>query len=138
MITVILQYLAKKRSFCGVFMTFTPQYLSSSITFHNGGQQCQKLASIAKMDLFFMTFSVFLSLCLLFEARTMNTRWLNPQFFAAQIQILILSIRLWFGCKGLVFCGNNGWLMDSIKMVADKLVENAPNTLKSICPICLP
>ena len=53
-----------------------------------------------------------------------------------------------FGYKGLVFCRNNGWLMEnmdkgltvklSTKMGADKLFENTPNAPKVICPNFLP
>ena len=46
-----------------------------------------------------------------------------------------------FGYKGLVFCRNNGWLMENMdkgltvpKMGADKLAENTPNASKFICP----
>ena len=51
---------------------------------------------------------------------------------------------LGFGYKGLVFCRNNGWLMENIdkglgtKMGVDKLAKNTPNAPKRICPNCLP
>ena len=39
--------------------------------------------------------------------RTTDTQWLNPNFFAAQIQIPIPNRYLGFGYKGLVICRNN-------------------------------
>jgi len=48
------------------------------------------------------------------EPWTTDTRWLNPQFFAAQIQIPIPNKYLRFGYKGLVFYSNNGWLMENM------------------------
>ena len=46
----------------------------------------------------------------------LDTRWLNPWFFAAQIQIPIRNKYLEFGYRGLVFCRNNGQLMENIDM----------------------
>ena len=43
----------------------------------------------------------------LLSSRTTDTCWLNPQFFAAQIQILNPNKYLVYGCKGLFFCTNN-------------------------------
>ena len=37
-------------------------------------------------------------------ARTTDTRWINPKFFAAQIYIPIPNKYLAIGCKGLFFC----------------------------------
>ena len=57
------------------------------------------------------------------DSRTTDTRWLNPKFFAVQIQIPIPNKYLGFGYKGLVFCRNNGKLgqgSQSTKMGADK------------------
>ena len=67
----------------------------------------------------------FSPLCMI--PRTTDTRWLNPQFFAAQIQISIpkkLAIcpktylnpkkYLGFGYKSLVFCRNNGCIMENM------------------------
>ena len=48
------------------------------------------------------------------SSRTMDTRWLNPWFFAAQIQIQIPNKYLGFGYKGLVLFRNNGWLMENM------------------------
>ena len=62
--------------------------------------------------------------------RTTDTRWLNPKFFATQIQIPIPKTYLGFGYKGLVFCRNNrkhGQWSHSTKMGADKLAKNTPN-----------
>ena len=48
------------------------------------------------------------------------------------------------GPKGLVFCKNNGWLMEnmdlthSTKMGADKSGENTPYVPKFLCINCLP
>ena len=42
------------------------------------------------------------------RARTTDTRKLNPEFFAARIQIPIRNKYLGCGCKGLVFCKING------------------------------
>ena len=51
------------------------------------------------------------------------------------------------GYKGLVFCWNNGWIMNngkhwqrthSTKMGADCLAENTPNASKNFSPKCLP
>ena len=50
--------------------------------------------------------------CLQFYARTTDKRWLNPWFLAAQIQIPVPNKYSGFGYKGLVFCRNNGWLME--------------------------
>ena len=61
--------------------------------------------------------------------RTTDTWWLNPWFFAAQIQIPIPNKYLGFGYKGLVFCRNNGWLMG-----ADKSTKSTLNAPKFICP----
>ena len=78
------------------------------------------------------------------RTRTTDTRWLNPKFFAAQIQIPIPNKYLGFGYKGLIFCRINGWIIEIVdkglavpKMSADKLAENTPNAQKSICPNCL-
>ena len=72
--------------------------------------------------------------------RTTDTWWLNPQFFAAQIQISIPNKYLGFGYKALVFCWNIGWLTTHCtKIGADsKYFENTPNVPKFICPNCLP
>ena len=48
------------------------------------------------------------------SSRTTDKRWLNPWFFAAQIQIPIPNKYLGFGYKGLVFCRNNSWLMKNM------------------------
>ena len=53
----------------------------------------------------------------LVSARTADTRRLNPQLFAAQIQISIPKIYLGCGCKGLAFCRNNCWLMKNMGKV---------------------
>jgi hypothetical protein len=46
---------------------------------------------------------------------------------------------LGFGYKGLVFCRNNGSLMENMdKMGVDKSVQHTPNAPKIICPNCLP
>ena len=45
--------------------------------------------------------------------RTMYTRRLNLKFFAAQIQITLPNLGV--GCKDLVFCRNNGWIMKNIE-----------------------
>ena len=53
---------------------------------------------------------------------------------------------LGFGYNGLVFCRNNGSLMENMdkglivhtKMSADKSFENTPNAPKFISPNCLP
>ena len=59
----------------------------------------------------------------------------SKSLFAAQIQIQIPIPNKYLGCgfKGLVFCRNNGQLMEksgqgthSTKMGADKSAENAP------------
>ena len=44
--------------------------------------------------------------------QTTDTRWLNPWFYASQIPIP--NKYLEFGYKGLVFCRNNGWLMENM------------------------
>ena len=79
------------------------------------------------------------------DAGTTDTRRLNLTFFAAQIQILLPNKYLGFGYKSLVFCRNNGWLLESMdkeshsaKMGADSLVEKNSNAPKCSCPICLP
>ena len=46
------------------------------------------------------------SLC---YTRTTDTRWVNINFLAAQIQIPIPNRYLALGFWGLVFCKNNGW-----------------------------
>ena len=46
--------------------------------------------------------------------RTTDTRRLNPQFFAAQIQILIPNKYLGCGYTDLGFCRNNGWIMENM------------------------
>ena len=45
---------------------------------------------------------------ILFWAQPRETRRLNPQFFAAQIQISIPNEYSGFGYKGLVICRNDG------------------------------
>ena len=72
------------------------------------------------------------------SSRTMDTRRLNPLFFAAQIQIPIPSKYLGFGYKGVVFCGNNGKGTHSTKIGAYKMAKNTPNAPKFIGPNCLP
>ena len=61
--------------------------------------------------------------------------------FATQIQIPIPSKYLRFEYKGLVFCRNNGWLLEKTdkgtKLVMDKSAKNTPNAPKFICPNCL-
>ena len=47
-------------------------------------------------------------------SRTADTWRLNPWFFAAQIQIQIANKYLGCGYKGLVFCRNNGWIMENM------------------------
>ena len=81
----------------------------------------------------------------LFCPRTMDTRWLNTQFFAAQIQIQIQNKYLEFALKGLVFCRNKGWVTEirktwthSTKMGADWLGKNTPNAPKNFSLICPP
>ena len=64
----------------------------------------------------------------------MDTRKLNPLFFAGPNQISIPNRYLGCGCKGLVFGRNNG----CTKMGVDSWAENTPNTPEFICPICLP
>ena len=61
--------------------------------------------------------------------QTLDTRWLNPQFFAAQIPIP--NKYLEFGYKGLVFCINekHGQGTHSIKMSADRLAKDTPKCL---------
>ena len=49
-----------------------------------------------------------------FLPRTTDTHWLNPLFFADQIQIPIPNKYLGVGYKGLVLCWNNGWLMENM------------------------
>ena len=46
--------------------------------------------------------------------RTTDTQRLNPQFFAAQIQILIPNKYLGCGYTDLGFCRNNGWIMENM------------------------
>ena len=41
-------------------------------------------------------------------AWTTDTRWLNPKFFAVQIQVTIPNKYLGFGYKGLGFFKDNG------------------------------
>ena len=53
---------------------------------------------------FFCSSGKLYSLSLICRSRTTDTWRLNPQFFAAQIQISI----------GLVFCRNNGWIMENM------------------------
>ena len=48
------------------------------------------------------------------ENTTTNTRRINPRFFAVQIQIQITNRYLGCGCKNLVFCRNNGWIMEKM------------------------
>ena len=57
----------------------------------------------------------------------MATQWLNPWFFATQIQIQIQipTKYLRFGYTGLVFCRNIG-----TKIGTDKLTESTPNAPK--------
>ena len=47
----------------------------------------------------------------------------------AQIQIPIPNKYLEFGYKVLVFCRNNGWLMENMEkgLIVPKLAENTPN-----------
>jgi hypothetical protein len=64
---------------------------------------------------------------------------LRPKFkFKSQSQINIWDVDI-----GLVFCRNNGWIMEgqvthSTKMGADSLAENTPNALKNFSPKCPP
>ena len=51
---------------------------------------------------------------MLLKSLTTDTWWLNPKFFAAQIQISTPNKYLGFGYKGLVVCRNNGWLMENM------------------------
>ena len=48
------------------------------------------------------------------QPRTTDTRRLNLKFFAAQIQIPLPNKYLGVGYKGLVFCRNNGWIMENM------------------------
>ena len=61
--------------------------------------------------------------------QTLYTRWLNPQFLAAQIPIA--NKYLEFGYKGLVFCTNeiHGQGTHSIKMSDDELAKDTLNCL---------
>ena len=61
------------------------------------------------------------------------THGLNPEFFAAQIQISIQNKYLGFGYKCLVFCRINGKHRQgnlSTKISADEPAENTPNDPK--------
>ena len=48
------------------------------------------------------------------KSRTTDTQKLNLKFFVAQIQIPIPNKYLGVGYKGLVFCRNNGWIMENM------------------------
>ena len=48
--------------------------------------------------------------------RNTDTQRLNLKFFASQIQIPLPNRYLGVGYKGLVFCRNNGWLMENMRM----------------------
>ena len=79
-------------------------------------------------------------------SRTTDTRWLNPQFFADKIQIQISNKYLRCGYKGLVFCRNNGWMLENMDhgpcgltvpkwVLIFSLAEN--KYPKFVCPIFL-
>ena len=48
------------------------------------------------------------------QTRTADTRRLNLKFFATQIQLPLPNEYLWVRYKGLVFCRNNGWIMENM------------------------
>ena len=48
------------------------------------------------------------------STRSMDTRLINPSFFATHIHIPIPNKYLESGYKGLVFCRNNGWIMENM------------------------
>ena len=87
----------------------------------------------------------FARLLFLLGPRTTDTRLLNPKFFAAQIQIPVLNKYLGFWYKGLVFCRNNGWLMENTdkgltvsKWVLINWPKIPPNAPKFIYPSAQP
>ena len=47
-------------------------------------------------------------------SRNTDTRRLDLKFFVAQIQIPLPNKYLGVGYKGLVFCRNNGWIMENM------------------------
>ena len=62
------------------------------------------------------------------------------QLFSADAMIFSISFYYYFlcGCKGLVFCRNNGKHGQGThctKMDTDSLAENTTNAPESICPI---
>ena len=77
----------------------------------------------------------------LVSARTTDTRRLNPEFFAAQIQISIQNKYLGCGYEGLVLVEIMVFENMDKGFIEPKWVlifENTPNASEFICPICLP
>ena len=76
-----------------------------------------------------------------FHTQTTDTRRLNPSFFSDHIQTPIPNKYLACGYKGLVFCRNNGWIMENMDMgltVPKCLAGNTPISPEFIWSICLP
>ena len=49
--------------------------------------------------------------------RTTDTRRLNFKLFAAQIHIPLPNEYMWIGYESLVFCRNNGWIIENMDKV---------------------
>ena len=67
--------------------------------------------------------------------RTTDTRRLNLKLFEAQIQIPLPNKYLGFGYKELVFCRNNGWIMEN--MVKELTVPKWVLIVRPKYPKCL-
>jgi hypothetical protein len=72
-----------------------------------------------------------------FLSRTTDTQRLNSQFFMAQIQIIIPNKYLECGYEGLVFCRNNGWIMENMDkgltvptLVTQPMMQRWPNPME--------
>ena len=76
-------------------------------------------------------------------ALTTDTRRLNLKILAAQIQIPLPNKYLGVGYKYLVFCRNNGCIMENMdkELTVPKWIvrpKNTPNASKNFSPKCLP